>query len=106
MSNGPKSGIALLNLGFSRTRMGAVPLPLSLSGIGASKCWLYTSMDMLTALATSATGIATRTLPIPASQDLIGKTFYTQFIGFDRNANRAGLTFSNGAEITLGGRNQ
>ena len=106
MTNGPKSGLSLLNLGFSRKRMGALPLPLSLDGIGASKCWLYTSMDMLVPAGTTQTGLASRTIPIPAENRLIGFYFYTQFIAFDRTANRAGMTFTNGAFIRLGGRVQ
>jgi len=104
MTNGPSTSIALVNVGASNTRMGALTLPLELSGIGAPGCRLYASMDLLVPASTTANGLATRTIQIPSLEDLIGARIYSQFLAFDSHANALGWTFSNGNTVTLGGR--
>jgi hypothetical protein len=99
----PASSPTALLLGSSRLSLGSVPLPLSLSNLGAFGCSVYTSSDFAVPL-TAAAGAAYFSLPIPANSALIGGQFHTQGLLFDPAANPAGVLLTNGLTSTVGAR--
>ena len=102
MQKGPKNGIVLLALGLSKQKWGAIPLPLDLTPLGATGCKLYTAIGITFPGVTSSTGSVGKLIPIPNDPNLVGASFFTQYICVDK-ANSLGLTFSNGLETKLGG---
>ena len=103
-SSGAKSfAPALFTLGFSKTKWGIIPLPLSLAFAGANGCRLYTEPTIQFGFAHSVFGNRSISLPLPNEKGLVGKRFYTQVWNIDKAANKLGMTFSNGVETTIGG---
>jgi hypothetical protein len=94
---------AALLLGVSNTSAAGISLPASLSGIGATGCFLRTSSEFAVAMSASG-GNASLDLSIPGDPALIGGTFFTQGIVLVPGANPAGLLFSNGLATTLGAK--
>ena len=102
LQKGPKNGIVLLALGFSKQVWGTIPLPLDLTALGATGCKLHVPLDISFAGITNSTGGFGKALAMPNDPKLIGASFFTQYICVDK-ANSLGLTFSNGLETKLGG---
>lgn len=98
----PLSFTALM-IGFSRTSLGGVPLPIDLSLIGAPGCSLLVSQDATIPTRVGGSGIATVSLYIPDQASLVGASYFTQFAVVDPGANALGLTFSNGIDTMIGG---
>jgi hypothetical protein len=92
---------AFVQIGFSRTSLGAVPLPLDLAFAGMPGCTLYQSA-LLTFPVVSAGGTAHFVLSIPQDAMLLGMPFYNQGLVVDRNANPAGFTWTNAGEGVIG----
>lgn len=103
VANLPANAPAVLYLGVSRTDYAGIALPLDLTFIGASGCTLFASLDLGLGLA-AANGAAPWTLAIPGDAALHGQTFFVQGIVLDPAANPFGVTFSNSAAATVGGR--
>ncbi|MFQ5505035.1 MAG: hypothetical protein ACE5F1_09605 [Planctomycetota bacterium] len=99
----PPKSIAVALLGVSKTRWGLITLPADLKTIGLSGCSLYSSVNLLVAVATLSTGSALFESKVPNDASMAGATFYGQWMTVDNRVNPAvGLAFSNGLEITLG----
>ena len=98
--------VAVMNiLGFSNTSLGAIPLPLDLSFLGAKGCSLRASMDLnqvaLSKGTGSGNGIANFAWPIPNLSALRGINLYFQALVFDKGANNLGITTTMGLKITI-----
>lgn len=65
LAGAPPSSPLLMWFGLSDSMVGALPLPLDLTLLGAPGCWLLTSLDDLHVLASSPAGTAEIVLPIP-----------------------------------------
>ena len=92
----------ILVLGASNSKWGVIPLPLGLAALGAPKCSLLVSANLMLAVAINATGGASVKFPIPNIKTLVGAKFYNQYIIVDPKANGLGLVFSNGGESKIG----
>jgi len=103
LKNGPKSSVAILNIGFSNTSWGPLRLPFDLTPFGATGCKLYTPPTVPLGFATSTLGTLGVALPHPNNKAFIGLRFFTQYTCIDPKGNRFGLTYSNGVETHLGG---
>ena len=80
----------------------AVPLPLDLSPLGLTNCWLRVSLDANEALIGSL-GSATYSLAIPASAALAGFILHQQAVVLDPAAgNPLGLVMSDAATAVVG----
>lgn len=96
-------GMTFLSIGFSNTNWLGLPLPFSLSGLGASGCNLLVSQDtVLGPLANPGTGSSV-IFPIPRDPLISGAQLYFQGLMIDFPAgNTLGLVTSNGAAVTIG----
>lgn len=81
---------------------GVVPLPFSMTSLGAPGC--FVNVDPLIAIPrpTSTSGSTSVTIPIPRVDELYQQTFYGQFLSVDPFANALGMTTSQGVGMTLG----
>lgn len=98
----PRSGIALLTFGLSKTSWLSLRLPFAL-GTTAPGCSIYASIDASEGFATSSAGTWSRSYTVPNNRTFIGLAFYQQVVAIDAAANTAGLTTSNGIGIEVGG---
>ena len=103
LSNARASTPVVLIHGLSRTVSRGIPLPLNLAVINMPGCTLYVSDHATFGGSTNASGIATRTLPIPNNRSLIGVHVYDQWAIIDPGANPLGLTASNALDTLIGG---
>lgn len=103
VSRGPRSSVAILNIGFSRTSWASLRLPFPLDFLGATGCSIYTPPTITFAKPTTSTGTFALSLRHPNVNSLVGARFYTQVTCLDKGGNRFGLTYSNGLQSTLGG---
>ena len=101
-SNARPNSIAAVYFGASNTQWGALRLPFSLNGFGATGCSLLASRDMSFVTRSDASGRGTIVLSVPSSQSLIGLRFFNQAMVHDPAANAFGWSFSNGGEGTVG----
>lgn len=97
------STAAALMIGSSHTSWASIPLPWSLAPFGGQSCSLQTSIDLIQGLATDAQGAGSMPLMIPNDKRLSGIRFYNQFLVIDPGANPLGLSFTQGAQATIGG---
>ena len=98
------SGVAaqLMISGLSNVSSAAVPLPLDLTSIGLTNCWLRVSLDTNHALI-GALGSATYSLAVPASAALAGFILHQQAVVLDPAAsNPSGLVMSDAATAVVG----
>lgn len=102
LSGAKESSAAVLITGLSKTTWGVIPLPFDLKGLGAAGCSLLASYDFPFVAPTSATGSASLTLPVPATNSLNGLQLHQQWLVLDVPANALGFAFSNGGTATLG----
>jgi len=94
--------VAVMITGFSNVSSAAGPLPLNLSSLGLTNCWLRVSLDANDALIGSM-GSATYSLAIPASAALAGFTLHQQALVLDpAAANPSGLVMSDAATAVIG----
>jgi hypothetical protein len=103
LANGPKSSVAVLYLGFSKTNWGPFVLPLALDLFGAPGCKLYTDPLLQIAMPTNAAGATLVNLPLANDKAFIGLSLFTQFVGVEPGFNKLGLTYSNGVQTKIGG---
>jgi len=92
----------LFFLGASRSKWGALTLPLDLKVLGAPGCLLLTSTDIVLTVPTDAVGRASVPLSVPNMSSLIGKHFYGQYLIHDPGANKLNLVASPGIDATVG----
>lgn len=102
LNNGPKISAAIFVLGLSDQRWGALRLPFALRPFGGEACQLFVSMDAIQALATTATGRAGLSIPVPMRSSLVGASFFVQAACVDGRANALGLSWTNGVRTTIG----
>ena len=98
-SNLPKSGVAILTLGFSSTKWGGLKLPFAVPGSASGwsgACGVYSSLDLLTALPTSANGTFSQRFSVSIDSRFHGLDVYAQVLAPDARANSFGLITSNG----------
>jgi hypothetical protein len=101
LSKAKASTGAVLVFGVSKTLWGAIPLPWDLTMIGAPGCSLLSSVDLILAVATDASGNAKIPLSIPNSSSLNGLRWFNQYAVIDP-VNALQLVFSNGGEAIVG----
>jgi len=102
LSNAPPTAPVLLATGFRRDQWLTWKLPLDMAVFKAPGCWLYTSPDLSSVALSDARGIASLGWPVPNLPQLIGISFYTQWMVYDPPANGAYVTFSGAARATIG----
>ncbi len=102
VTNARPSTAALLAMGASNSRWGAISLPFDLTPLGAPGCSVLVSFDLLLPVATSTAGAATVRLTIPNNQALLGFRFFDQWTVLDPSANPLGMAFSRGARAEVG----
>ena len=98
------SGVAaqLMISGLSNVSSAAVPLPLDLTALGITNCWLRVSVDAHEAVIGSL-GSATYSLAVPASASLAGFILHQQALVLDPAAgNPLGLVMSDAATAVVG----
>lgn len=95
-ANSTASTLGILLVGSSKTRWGALQLPLDLSQVVGPGCSLLVSADLWTTalLRGSYSYNWTPKLMIPNDPKLIGLHVYNQWVIVDQTANAAGLAFS------------
>jgi hypothetical protein len=86
----------MLFLGFSDTSWAGIPLPFELAPLGASGCFLLTSIDDVQPVATNAQGAASFSYALPNNIYLLGERFYNQYLVADPMVNGLGVVLSNG----------
>lgn len=98
----PTSTGAVLLLGASRTRLGALPLPIELSALGMHGCLLQVSGDATLAMPAPVQGVSTTALAVPMNPGLVGATFFVQGLVFEPGANVAGIIVSAALAMAVG----
>ncbi len=68
---------AAVGLGASNTLWGNVPLPAAIPG---TSCFVNVALDVLLPVQTNARGQAMVAISIPATPNLLGQTFYAQWL--------------------------
>ncbi len=99
----PRSLAGLL-LGFSRTLWAGHSLPLDLTGLGAPGCTLLASPDLVVFTSTDWLGAGNLDLSLPKDPILVRSRLFLQGMIVDPPANPAGLSWTPGLEITVGGK--
>ena len=93
---------AVMISGLSNVSYAAIPLPLDLTFLGLTNCWLRVSVDAHEGLIGSL-GLATYSLAIPASASLAGFILHQQALVLDpAAANPSGLVMSDAATAVIG----
>ena len=93
---------AFLCVGRSRSIWGAMTLPLDLALLGAPGCEVLASIDTTVATATTLTGEASITLPVPNQSSLVGSALYLQWAAMDAGLrNPLPLAFSDAMEVVF-----
>jgi hypothetical protein len=87
--------------GVSNSVYGSGPLPLDLTPLGATNCFLRVSLDAPFGLVGSG-GTATFQFVMPLTPTLIGSQFYSQGASFDPAANAFGFVTSDAAAFVVG----
>ena len=101
--NAPANGIVVTMFGFSDTSWNGVPLPASLTPIGANGCILRTEPSVTFAGLANASGQLGTPIVIGTDTSLIGAVWFTQCLLLDPPANAFGATLSNGLRTQIGG---
>jgi len=102
LGNARANAPALITLGLSDTKFGALVLPFDLTLIGAPSCKLLASPETLIPFATSGTGTASIKFMIPNLSSLNNVSLFNQFMISDPTVNKLTLVFSNGGKMTMG----
>lgn len=98
----PNASVAL-SFGISNTVLpGGAALPIDLSPIGATSCWLLTSSFAVANLTADPAGRASLTLPVGNDPTSVGTVFYTQGFVIDPLANALGVVTTNGLSLLVG----
>ncbi|MCA8948183.1 MAG: PKD domain-containing protein [Planctomycetes bacterium] len=92
---------AVMMAGFGKTTSAFGPLPFDLTAVGAPGCSLRIRPDA-TLLLLGVNQAVTWSLPIPASNPLLGALMYSQAVVFDPGFNVAGAVGSDAAAMMIG----
>lgn len=92
---------ALLLFGVSDTVWNSLPLPIDLTPLGATNCFVRASGEVLLAGVTDAAGATSQSLAIPNSNALVSRQFFNQWAILDP-ANSLGVVTTNGGRGTIG----
>jgi hypothetical protein len=98
----PSGGSAVQFLGASNTAMGSLPLPIDLTFLGMTGCWLYHDMIAAAGPATMVGNAAVHSLPVPNQVFLIGARLFQQEFVLAPGSNPLGILSSNGLQLTIG----
>ncbi len=90
-------------VGGSDQQWGAVPLPASLTALGAPGCELLVSGDLVTPFYSLLGGRLTFMQLVPANPALVGAAVFDQVVVFDPLANPAGIVTTNGVKSVIEG---
>lgn len=101
MDNGPFNTNGALIIGASNTTYAGAPLPIDLSVIGGTGCFLNASILLQLGVRTDGKGEVVLPAAIPANQALVGVKLFTQWGLFEAGANPAGLITSAGLALTV-----
>jgi len=93
--------VGVVSMGLSNRKFGALGLPLDLTPLGMSGCWLYQSMDNPRLLTISGHG-GKFGFQIPANPSFVGGKLYLQAVVVAPRTNQFGLVSSNGLALTIG----
>lgn len=97
-----ENSAALLFLGASNTKWGALNLPFSLAPFGAGGCSIHASGDVIVGAATSAQGTASLPLSVPLDNAFCGLKVYQQYVVVDTKANNLGVVTTQAGEAIYG----
>jgi len=98
---GPVNGGGFLSIGLSRTKFGALTMPLDLGlfAPGLKGCMWESDLTASAAFALDASGVGAVVLPIPKSSLFFGVSLYNQGILYDKALN---LYTTNGLAMAMG----
>ncbi len=96
----PRATVASLNLGFSKTMFGGVPLPIELDAYGLPRCAVLASLDVSAGVAVVSGGSAAITIPLPLSPALYYSRAYWQWITLDPSA-PGSMVLSRGGQTVI-----
>jgi hypothetical protein len=96
------STFAHVTMGWSRTRFGYYPLPLTLDGFGMTGCQLLQSSEFSAPALPTGAGSGVFDLAIPNWGGLLGIRLHLQAWSPAPGANAAGVIASNGVEWAIG----
>ena len=91
-----------LNLGLSNTNWGGFALPFSTYRFGAPGCTVYNDAVVALGARVNDNGFAKIVIPVPNDLNLVGFTFYSQWLMLAPGANTLGVLLSDGMEIQIG----
>lgn len=100
--NAPAHRYTVMWLGLSDSHWGRTRLPLSLAGLGASGCYLYTDPMISLSGFTSSNGQREFSVPLNVPVSAIGTSVFTQFAVLAPGANPLGVITTNGVETSIG----
>lgn len=101
LGNAESNQPVVLTFGFSKFTWGRTMLPISLSGLGAPGCYLYTDPTFAVPLATNSMGTLSWTMNV-LPEVPYGTKLYAQMLCVDRRANVLGATTTSAVEIRIG----
>lgn len=99
----PPYAPAVLFLGASDAVWNGLPLPADLTPIGANACWLLSSGELQLPRPVSDIGMSAAVIVVPAVPDLVGQSFFEQWLLLDAAANPLGITTTAAAKAGVGG---
>jgi hypothetical protein len=90
----------LIFLGASRTNWGSLTLPLSLTPLGFTGCFLHASPELVVPVLASSSGVAYLQVRIPYDVSMVNDSVFLQAAMSDPRP--GGLVFTNGLELRIG----
>ncbi len=85
-SNMARNSLAIGAIGFSRTSLGAIPLPFMIPGSAqaySGACYFHASLDLVFATSTDVNRSGNITIPIPVDVQYAGAKLYVQMFSVD-----------------------
>jgi len=104
VGNVPTGAPAAMLVGLSNQTIGGSPLPVSLTPIGMTGCFLYHDAAISAGDPCVPTGPnqAQYSVVVPPSHTFVGLKLYLQALSLQASANPAGIIGSNALELTVG----
>lgn len=97
----PSGGVPLLAFGTSATSAGGAPLPIDLTPLGMTGCWLYHDLVVLGFACTPSGADWTSSLPLPNDASLVDLEVFAQAYALAPGSNPFGLLTSNALGLLL-----
>lgn len=101
ITNVPAGGLPFLALGASATSAGGVPLPVDLSPLGMTGCWLYQDLVVLGFWCTPAGADWTNSLPLQNDASYVDVEIFAQAYALAPGSNPFGLLTSNALALYM-----